>query len=64
MKSTGVTRGDGLSVSVYTRMIPAAEKEPDLTLIPLVRPSPTLRSPLVLSSGIVTSTTGAARVLM
>src|SRR6266496_3383950 len=32
MKSTGVTRGDGLSVSVYTRMIPAAEKEPDLTL--------------------------------
>ncbi len=43
MKSTGITRDDGLSVSVYTRMAPEAEKQPDVLVVEVNIPLATLR---------------------
>ena len=43
MKSTGITRSDGLSVSVHTRTAPEAEKEPGLLVVEVNIPLDTLK---------------------
>jgi len=51
MKSTGVSRGDGLSVSLYTRTAPEAEKEPDVLVVEVNIPLDTLKDFLPPTTG-------------
>ena len=51
MKSTGVSRGDGLSVTVYIRTAPEAEKQPDVLVVEVNIPLDTLKDFLPPTTG-------------
>jgi hypothetical protein len=50
-ESTSVTRGDGLSVSVYTRMAPERVKAPDVLVVEVHIPFDTLSELLPQATG-------------